>query len=203
MSDDNAPGSEPQDDGEQGLMQLGKAGKVNRLLLFGLAGMLLLNLIAWVLVFVLGASVVRILERARHVQPIGAAAVVSAAPTDDSRRGRGVSMNRRVWVAVCVLLGSCTPNAAPTDAAVATDGEMIDAGAVDTVAGDAGPPVCRASSVPGCQETCQFFYDCQGCGELLRPSPGDCCVFCSYGSVPCPPIQEAREGDRQATCCAG
>ena len=27
MSDDNAPGSEPQDDGEQGLMQLGKAGK--------------------------------------------------------------------------------------------------------------------------------------------------------------------------------
>ena len=56
MSDDNAPGSEPQDDGEQGLMQLGKAGKVNRLLLFGLAGMLLLNLIAWVLVFVLGGS---------------------------------------------------------------------------------------------------------------------------------------------------
>jgi hypothetical protein len=36
---------------------------------------------------------------------------------------------------------------------------------------------------------CQFFYDCAGCGELFRPRSGDCCVFCSYGSVPCPPVQ--------------
>ncbi|MFZ3234262.1 MAG: GDCCVxC domain-containing (seleno)protein [Stellaceae bacterium] len=27
------------------------------------------------------------------------------------------------------------------------------------------------------------------CGELLRPKTGDCCVFCSYGSMPCPPVQ--------------
>ena len=32
------------------------------------------------------------------------------------------------------------------------------------------------------------------CGALLKPKPGDCCVFCSYGDVPCPPIQEARRG---------
>jgi hypothetical protein len=38
-------------------------------------------------------------------------------------------------------------------------------------------------------DACQFFYDCTGCGQLLQPKPGDCCVFCSYGSVPCPPIQ--------------
>ena len=38
---------------------------------------------------------------------------------------------------------------------------------------------------------CQHFYDCKGCGEVLKPLPGDCCVFCSYGSVPCPPIQES------------
>jgi hypothetical protein len=38
-------------------------------------------------------------------------------------------------------------------------------------------------------DACQFFYDCKGCGERLKPLPGDCCVFCSYGSVPCPPIQ--------------
>jgi hypothetical protein len=38
-------------------------------------------------------------------------------------------------------------------------------------------------------DACQFFYECSGCGTLLRPKPGDCCVFCSYGSVPCPPIQ--------------
>ncbi|HUI14031.1 MAG TPA: GDCCVxC domain-containing (seleno)protein [Xanthobacteraceae bacterium] len=36
---------------------------------------------------------------------------------------------------------------------------------------------------------CQITYHCTGCGEILRPRPGDCCVFCSYGSVPCPPVQ--------------
>ncbi|MDY0329290.1 MAG: GDCCVxC domain-containing (seleno)protein [Thiomonas sp.] len=30
------------------------------------------------------------------------------------------------------------------------------------------------------------------CGAELRPLPGDCCVFCSYGSVPCPPVQRLR-----------
>jgi hypothetical protein len=39
---------------------------------------------------------------------------------------------------------------------------------------------------------CQFFYDCTGCGELLKPLPGDCCVFCSYGDVACPPVQQAK-----------
>ena len=29
-----------------------------------------------------------------------------------------------------------------------------------------------------------------GCGALLKPKPGDCCVYCSYGDVACPPIQE-------------
>jgi len=41
-------------------------------------------------------------------------------------------------------------------------------------------------------DACLFFYDCEGCGELLKPHKGDCCVFCSFGSVPCPPIQEKR-----------
>lgn len=36
---------------------------------------------------------------------------------------------------------------------------------------------------------CLFFYDCPACRAKLKPKPGDCCVFCSYGSVPCPPIQ--------------
>jgi hypothetical protein len=57
-------------------------------------------------------------------------------------------------------------------------------------------PLCghqRTETMP--TNACQFFYDCLGCGELLRPKPGDCCVFCSYGSVPCPPIQE------QKACC--
>jgi len=48
-------------------------------------------------------------------------------------------------------------------------------------------------------DACQFFYDCRGCGTLLRPRPGDCCVFCSFGTVPCPSIQESGGG---AHCCA-
>ena len=47
-------------------------------------------------------------------------------------------------------------------------------------------------------DACQYFYECTGCGTLLRPKPGDCCVFCSYGSVPCPPIQEANG---EPLCC--
>ena len=43
----------------------------------------------------------------------------------------------------------------------------------------------------------------QGCGARLKPKPGDCCVFCSYGSVPCPPIQAERVGEHVApSCCA-
>lgn len=45
-------------------------------------------------------------------------------------------------------------------------------------------------------DACQFFYECRGCGELLRPLPGDCCVFCSYGETKCPPIQTGDNG-----CC--
>jgi hypothetical protein len=41
-------------------------------------------------------------------------------------------------------------------------------------------------------DACQFFYECENCKTLLRPKPGHCCVFCSYGSVPCPPIQQQR-----------
>ena len=39
------------------------------------------------------------------------------------------------------------------------------------------------------EDACIYFYDCAGCGARLKPKPGDCCVFCSYGTVPCPPIQ--------------
>ncbi|QFU22158.1 hypothetical protein FM038_008330 [Shewanella eurypsychrophilus] len=38
---------------------------------------------------------------------------------------------------------------------------------------------------------CQWFHECIACKRLLKPLQGDCCVFCSYGSVPCPPIQES------------
>ena len=42
-------------------------------------------------------------------------------------------------------------------------------------------------------DQCIYYYQCMECGSLLTPEPGDCCVFCSYASVPCPPAQ-ARAG---------
>ena len=50
-------------------------------------------------------------------------------------------------------------------------------------------------------DACRFFYDCEGCGAKLRPNPGDCCVFCSFAEVPCPPIQEARKFGLTDSCC--
>ena len=41
-------------------------------------------------------------------------------------------------------------------------------------------------------DACQFFYECEQCKTVLRPKAGDCCVFCSYGSVKCPPVQTQR-----------
>lgn len=38
-------------------------------------------------------------------------------------------------------------------------------------------------------DACLWFHECSGCHLLLKPKQGDCCVFCSYGSVACPPIQ--------------
>ncbi|WP_229601488.1 GDCCVxC domain-containing (seleno)protein [Runella defluvii] len=41
-------------------------------------------------------------------------------------------------------------------------------------------------------DSCQFFYECENCKQVLKPKSGDCCVFCSYGTVPCPPIQHNK-----------
>ena len=35
-------------------------------------------------------------------------------------------------------------------------------------------------------EVCVIRYTCEGCKEELTPKGTDCCVFCSYGSKPCP-----------------
>jgi hypothetical protein len=44
-------------------------------------------------------------------------------------------------------------------------------------------------------DACQFYYECSNCEALLRPKSGDCCVFCSFASVKCPPVQA------QGSCC--
>ena len=47
-------------------------------------------------------------------------------------------------------------------------------------------------------DQCVWYWQCPGCSKLLRLKPGDCCVYCSFGSVPCPPVQ--HEGERR--CCS-
>ena len=44
-------------------------------------------------------------------------------------------------------------------------------------------------------DACQFFYECNKCHARLKPKEGDCCVYCSYGTVKCP---SKKEGDE---CC--
>jgi len=67
-------------------------------------------------------------------------------------------------------------------------------------------PVCLQSIItcPACghrkEETmpvdsCMYFYECESCKSVLKPFDGDCCVFCSYGSVKCPPVQAS------GSCC--
>ena len=42
-------------------------------------------------------------------------------------------------------------------------------------------------------DACWYFYECTSCKIRLSPKAGDCCVFCSYGSVKCPPKQAEAE----------
>ena len=44
-------------------------------------------------------------------------------------------------------------------------------------------------------DACQYFYECESCDQRLKPKTGDCCVYCSYGTVKCPSIQEG------SSCC--
>ena len=38
-------------------------------------------------------------------------------------------------------------------------------------------------------DACQFFYECENCKQVIKPKHGDCCVYCSYGTVKCPSMQ--------------
>jgi hypothetical protein len=73
-------------------------------------------------------------------------------------------------------------------------------------------PHCgTATQEPMPTDACRFFYECTRCGAELPPKVGKCCVFCCYGSVPCPPVQRVREAAaycglsapfREVTFCA-
>jgi hypothetical protein len=57
-------------------------------------------------------------------------------------------------------------------------------------------PICgfqKKEEMP--TDACLFFYDCAGCNARLKPRPGDCCVFCSYGDKKCPPKTNWEKDD--------
>ena len=57
-------------------------------------------------------------------------------------------------------------------------------------------PVCghqQEETMP--VDACQYFYQCKNCKTVIKPKLGDCCVYCSYGTVVCPPKQNYN------SCC--
>jgi hypothetical protein len=58
-------------------------------------------------------------------------------------------------------------------------------------------PVCgfqKMEVMP--EDACKYYFECSNCQTLLKPLSGDCCMFCSFGSVNCPPVQQERQ------CCS-
>jgi len=45
------------------------------------------------------------------------------------------------------------------------------------------------------EDACVYYWECPECQKLTKPKDGDCCVFCSYGNTPCPPVQKS------GSCC--
>ncbi|MES2587220.1 MAG: GDCCVxC domain-containing (seleno)protein [Pseudomonadota bacterium] len=47
-------------------------------------------------------------------------------------------------------------------------------------------PICLAAETLALPKgSSQHLYRCQSCKTILRPKSGDCCIFCSFGSVDC------------------
>lgn len=44
-------------------------------------------------------------------------------------------------------------------------------------------------------DACVYFYECDNCKTRIKPLQGDCCVYCSFGTVKCPSIQTGEN------CC--
>jgi len=59
-------------------------------------------------------------------------------------------------------------------------------------------PTCGFSKIETMPtDACAFFNECDNCKIILKPKQGDCCVYCSYGTMVCPPMQNGNN------CCSG
>ena len=56
-------------------------------------------------------------------------------------------------------------------------------------------PLCGKRSTDQMPDNASvYFYRCIRCNGLFTPRSGDCCVYCSYGDVPCPTRQRGNMG---------
>jgi hypothetical protein len=56
-------------------------------------------------------------------------------------------------------------------------------------------PVCKfKSELRMIPNESKVFHFCEECGAKLKPRPGDCCVYKSFGTVPCVSVQEGKAG---------
>ena len=78
----------------------------------------------------------------------------------------------------------CTPSAAILAGTLIRSGVMIEATITCPLCGHQARETMATNA-------CQRFYLCGDCETILKPRPGDCCVFCSYANVVCPPRQQA------------
>ncbi|MEQ1681554.1 MAG: GDCCVxC domain-containing (seleno)protein [Nitrospira sp.] len=44
-------------------------------------------------------------------------------------------------------------------------------------------------------DACIVIFECDSCRVVLRPKSGDCCIFCSFANVQCPPVQLQQGGN--------
>lgn len=42
-------------------------------------------------------------------------------------------------------------------------------------------------------DACTWSWECPQCKTDTNPKQGDCCVFCSYGTIPCPSMQHSGQ----------
>lgn len=57
-------------------------------------------------------------------------------------------------------------------------------------------PICRYKKTEFMPtDACVYIYECEKCKALLKPIQGNCCVYCSYGTVKCPSVQLGKN------CC--
>ncbi|MES0489747.1 MAG: GDCCVxC domain-containing (seleno)protein [Leptospirales bacterium] len=43
------------------------------------------------------------------------------------------------------------------------------------------------------ENACVVNFTCPTCQTNLKPAPGDCCVFCTFGDTPCPSVQTSTK----------